>query len=252
MTPTSPTIAVVVPCLNDAALLARCLQSFSAQTQPPNHLIVVDNGSTDTSAQVAASFGAQVVTEPRRGITWAAHAGYNAAHESGAEVIFRTDADAWVDPDFLATLRTAWIRETTRTKDKRVVGITGAATFNLPRFGSLASRLYLGAYRLSVGSALGHPPFFGTNCAFAADWWAHVRDSVDSADTRVHDDIQLSFSVRADETIIYTPSLAVMMDARALRGAAQLRNRFARGWYSMARGFVVSPPPRRILARKLN
>ncbi|WP_290186497.1 glycosyltransferase family 2 protein [Corynebacterium glaucum] len=61
-----PTVAVVVPCLNDAALLKRCLRSFAAQSSPPEHVIVVDNGSTDNSAQVVATdFGAQVVREPR-------------------------------------------------------------------------------------------------------------------------------------------------------------------------------------------
>lgn len=244
-----PTVAVVVPCLNDAALLERCLRSFAAQSSPPERVIVVDNGSTDDSAQVAAGFGAQVVAEPRRGITWASRAGYDAACAEGVNLIFRTDADAWVDPDFIANLRDAWARESARPRSKRVVGLTGTATFELERFGTAASRAYLGAYRYSVGSALGHPPFFGTNCAFTADWWAQVRDTIDSADTRVHDDIQLSFAVRADETITYTPNLQVMMDARALRGATQLRTRFARGWYSMMRGFASSPPPRRLLAR---
>jgi len=62
-----PTVAVVVPCLNDAALLERCLHSFAAQSSLPEFVIVVDNGSTDNSAQVVATdFGAQVVREPRR------------------------------------------------------------------------------------------------------------------------------------------------------------------------------------------
>lgn len=243
-----PTVAVVVPCLNDAPLLARCLASFAAQTQPADTIIVVDNGSTDNSAHVATSHGAQLVTEPRRGITWAAHAGYDAACEWGADVIIRTDADAWVDQGYVDKLVQAWA-EAQRSCGKRVVGITGPATFALPRGGETLSRAYLGAYRLSVGSALGHPPLFGTNCAFDARWWQQVRGGINTADTFVHDDIQLSFAVRADETVRYYPQLKVMMDPRALRGASQLRRRFARGWYSMRRGFATDPPPKRLLAR---
>lgn len=245
-------IALVVPCLNDADLLARCLASFRDQTRPLDQIIVVDNGSTDASAAVAASFGALVVREPRRGITWAARAGYDAALADGADLIVRTDADAWAGPTFVEELVRQFallIDASAQHTITSPVGLTGAATFDLPVGGTLLARLYLGAYRASVGSALGHPPFFGTNCAFFARWWGEVRDAVDSADTFVHDDIQLSFAVRPHETVLYAPQLSVRMDARALRGAAQLRTRFHRGWYSMLRGFQTSPPPRRLLAR---
>ena len=71
------TLGVVIPCLNDAALLRRCLAAFADQTVPADEIIVVYNGSTDDSAAVAAEFGARVVDEPRRGITWATRAGFD-------------------------------------------------------------------------------------------------------------------------------------------------------------------------------
>ena len=42
-------ISVVIPCLNDADLLRRCLVSLAAQEVPADEIIVVDNGSTDDS-----------------------------------------------------------------------------------------------------------------------------------------------------------------------------------------------------------
>jgi len=57
--------------------------------------IVVDNGSTDRSAAVAAEHGAMVVVEPRRGFGSAAHAGLLAAT---APVVAFCDADASMDP----------------------------------------------------------------------------------------------------------------------------------------------------------
>ena len=57
--------------------------------------IVVDNGSTDASADVARAHGATVVTEPRRGFGAAAHAGLLAAT---APIVAFCDADASMDP----------------------------------------------------------------------------------------------------------------------------------------------------------
>ena len=104
-------------------------------------------------------------------------------------------------------------------------------------------------YRLSVGSALGHPPLFGTNSSFRTEWWQAVGSTLDLADTESHDDIQLSFAVRPGETIRFVPELVVGMDDRALRGRRQLRRRFRRGWHSMMRGFSSSPPWQRLPQR---
>lgn len=57
--------------------------------------IVVDNGSTDGTAEVAARFGATVVAEPRRGFGAACHAGLMAAD---AELVCFMDADGSLDP----------------------------------------------------------------------------------------------------------------------------------------------------------
>jgi len=57
--------------------------------------IVVDNGSTDGSAEIAQALGATVVTEPRRGFGSAAHAGLMAAT---APLVAFCDADASLDP----------------------------------------------------------------------------------------------------------------------------------------------------------
>ena len=65
------------------------------------HAIVVDNGSTDDSARVAADHGATVVQEARRGFGSAAHAGLEAAT---ADYVAFYDADASMDPSDLVAL----------------------------------------------------------------------------------------------------------------------------------------------------
>jgi len=82
---------VVLPVLDEAAALPWVLQRMPAGYRP----IVVDNGSTDGSAEIARSLGATVVAEPRRGFGAACHAGLEAAT---AEVVCFMDCDATLDP----------------------------------------------------------------------------------------------------------------------------------------------------------
>lgn len=82
---------MILPCLNEAAALPWVLGRMPSWAHP----IVVDNGSTDGSAHIAADLGAQVVHEGRRGFGAAAHAGLFAAK---ADVVAFCDCDASMDP----------------------------------------------------------------------------------------------------------------------------------------------------------
>jgi glycosyltransferase involved in cell wall biosynthesis len=84
-------VDLVLPCLNEAAALPWVLERL-----PPGvRAIVVDNGSTDDSAAVAARLGATVVQCEIKGYGAACHAGLEAAD---AEVVAVMDADASLDP----------------------------------------------------------------------------------------------------------------------------------------------------------
>jgi glycosyltransferase involved in cell wall biosynthesis len=83
-------VTVILPALNEAAALPTALASFP----PEADLLVVDNGSTDQTAAVAAAHGAQVVHEPRRGFGAACWTGVQAAT---GEVLVFADADGSFD-----------------------------------------------------------------------------------------------------------------------------------------------------------
>jgi glycosyltransferase involved in cell wall biosynthesis len=89
--PSVDAVDVVLPCLDEAEalpyVLGRMPEGYRA--------IVVDNGSSDGSAQIAADLGAVVVTETRRGFGAACHAGLSAA---SAAVVCFCDCDASLDP----------------------------------------------------------------------------------------------------------------------------------------------------------
>src|SRR6266436_4982028 len=91
-------ISVVIPALNDASMLKVCLAALASQRRAADEIIVVDNGSSDDTAEVARAAGALVLTELRRGIYPATSTGYDAAT---GDIIARLDADSIPGPDWL-------------------------------------------------------------------------------------------------------------------------------------------------------
>ncbi|GGT43144.1 hypothetical protein GCM10014713_41200 [Streptomyces purpureus] len=94
------TVDVVLPCLDEAEALPWVLARIPADWRA----LVVDNGSTDGSADVARACGATVVHEPRRGFGAACHAGLLAAE---ADIVCFCDCDASLDPGLLTGFVTA-------------------------------------------------------------------------------------------------------------------------------------------------
>lgn len=93
-------VGVVIPAYNEAASLGRVLAAI------PRHLVeqivVVDNASTDETAMVARTNGAQVVREERRGYGYACAAGVAAL--GAVDVVVQLDADYSDDPAELPLL----------------------------------------------------------------------------------------------------------------------------------------------------
>ncbi|MDO9219771.1 MAG: glycosyltransferase [Thiobacillus sp.] len=108
----SPRFSVVIPAYNSAATLARAIESVRAQTWPAHEIIVVDDGSSDATAEIARQFGGAVrlIQQPNSGVSVARNAG--AAAASGDWLAF-LDADDWYAPDRLR-LHAEWIAEDAR------------------------------------------------------------------------------------------------------------------------------------------
>jgi len=99
-----PCVSVVVPFFNSELHLADCVESLLGQrdTGGPCEVILVDNGSTDSSASVAARFSDVVVLEePAPGAYAARNTGIRRAR---APLIAFTDADCVVAPDWLRSI----------------------------------------------------------------------------------------------------------------------------------------------------
>jgi glycosyltransferase involved in cell wall biosynthesis len=220
-------ITVVVPVKDDAPMLEHCLASLKRQIRPADQLIVVDNGSSDDSAQVAARFGATVVTEPRVGIWQAAATGFDAAT---GDIIARCDADSRPDPDWLERIEEAL------SEHPSAVAVSGPGRFydlGQPlRF--LADLLYMRAYFLFGRGALANRTVFGSNLALRATAWRDVAEQVHRDDPDVHDDFDLAYHFHPAATVLYDRTLTVGISARPFRDRRAMVVRYRRGLHTVA------------------
>ena len=91
-------VAVVVPCLDEEATIAGVVGEILAQKV--DEVVVVDNGSTDRTAERARAAGARVAYQPERGYGRACTAGLSAVRPD-AEIVCFMDGDGSDVPDYL-------------------------------------------------------------------------------------------------------------------------------------------------------
>jgi GT2 family glycosyltransferase len=101
MTDSEPYLSVVVPVRNGEETLRACLEAIRRSTFQDFELIVVDDGSVDTSQSIAHEFGANVVECPSLRSAAARNAG---ARKARGEVLVFVDADCEIHDDALALL----------------------------------------------------------------------------------------------------------------------------------------------------
>lgn len=106
MTNCNPKITIIVPIYNSERYLKKCIQSILAQSYDDFELILIDDGSTDSSGQICDEFSKQntrikVYHESNKGVSTARNRGLELA--SGDWITF-IDSDDWIEPDYLLGL----------------------------------------------------------------------------------------------------------------------------------------------------
>ncbi|GAA2158139.1 MULTISPECIES: glycosyltransferase family 2 protein [Glycomyces] len=134
-------VDVILPVLNERDAIPWVLERMPEGYRP----IVVDNGSDDGSAQVAAELGAEVVAESRRGFGAACYAGLAAAT---APVVAFMDCDASLDPGDLPAVCAPVLDGDADL----VLGARDAAAGAQPLHGRIANRYLAGRVRRYCGA----------------------------------------------------------------------------------------------------
>lgn len=102
------TFSVIIPCRNGINYLGEAVESIRGQAEA-TEIIVVDDGSTDTTAQLAASLGCQVLSQPPSGPSRARNLGLR---EAQGDFIMFLDHDDVLAPGALLNLYDAFTPET--------------------------------------------------------------------------------------------------------------------------------------------
>lgn len=194
-------ISVIIPCYNASSTLRMTVDSVLAQSYPEKEVIIIDDGSTDQSANIIKSYGAAVVAkcQPNQGASAARNHGTRLAR---GDYIQYLDADDMLAPDTLAKRIAAL--ETTRAD----IAYTDWEQFTISGDGSICKGdvVAMPVERLEDDpeAACASSTFWAPPAAILYSQW--VVEGIGE----------------------WNPRLPVIQDARFIFDAARLRARFTR------------------------
>ena len=203
-------ISIIIPCFNEERYLGRCLDSIAAQQLSPAEVLVIDNNSTDATAEIARRYPfVTLLREPVQGRVHARNAGFRAARGS---ILARIDADAVLPGDWTANVAAYFARPGART-----TAWTGGALFYNVRFPRMVSGVYdvlvFNVNRLFTG----HPTLWGSNMALPRELWQSVEHDI-CLRNDIHEDLDLAIHLhRQQVAIIYDRHVKVHVQLRRVR-----------------------------------
>lgn len=232
MPPPLPSVSIVIPAYNEQATIRACLLAAVMQTVPASEIIVVDNRSTDATAQIVRSFIDEYPDAPitlssqndEQGLIPTRNQGLDAAT---GDVLGRIDADSIIEPNWVEQVQRAFA-------DESVAAVTGPVLYYdmpLRRFGLRADDQ---TRRVILKLSRDYHFLFGSNMALRASAWRHIRAEVcRDEDDLMHEDIDLSIHLAQHKLkVAYVPTMVSGMSARRLddspRAYAFYVNRFER------------------------
>ena len=228
----APKASVIVPAYNAAATLGDCLASLRTLNYPDYETIVVDDGSTDSTAQIAEQAGLRTIRLEHRGLAAARNAGVEAA---SGEIIAFIDADARADRDWLYHL----VETMTRRDAGAASGPNFAPTPSSARAAAMASAPGLPREVRARDADLAQ--LCGCNMALSKAALTKIG-GFDSAFTTAGDDVDLSWRLTASgETLAYAPGAVVIHDRRGTLSAYLAQQR----GYGIGEGLLAKRYPQR-------
>lgn len=192
------TLTIVIPVYNEERYLSYCLQAISDQIIKPDQVIVIDNGSTDSSIKIAKKFDfARIEKEDRKGVLYAAGRGFNAA--SGT-VVGRIDADTILPPDWVHKVKKHF-------QDSSLSAVTGPVSYYDMPYKKANYWFDHQLRRLTYKYSPNTPFLYGSNMALRREVWQALTSKL-CEDRSIHEDIDLAIHMsRGRHRICYDKDL---------------------------------------------
>ncbi|KUP97486.1 glycosyltransferase [Thermobifida cellulosilytica] len=217
-------ISVVVPAYNEEAAIGHCLDALVNQIVPVDEILVVDNNSTDRTAEIAEKYrdhGVRVIRETVQGLIPARNRGFD---EATGDILGRIDADTRVEPDWSQRLAEAFA-------DPTVSAATGPSWFYdapLHRTGLAAQRLFCHRVNRMLS---GHPMLWGSNMALTKECWQELRHHA-CPGPDIFEDLDLAIHLhRLGRKVHYADRLRAPVSARRIAGSLRDLHRYLRTWH---------------------
>jgi glycosyltransferase involved in cell wall biosynthesis len=205
-----PRISVVIPAYNEETMIGPCLRAVLAQSVAADEVIVVDNNSSDRTAEILLEFTADVIVlhEARQGVQYARNRGLNAAT---GDIIVRIDADTRLPEGYLAEVVATF-------GDPSVDAATGPVRYYdvmMPRVAARGDALIRGMWTVPNGRL---DWIFGANMAIRRPTWEAVAATL-CADERFHEDLDLGLHLREGGfSVLYARRLVAGTSSRRVKG----------------------------------
>lgn len=225
-------ISVVMTAYNEQEYLPKSLKSVFSQDFPKEdyEVIVVDNNSTDKSAEVAKSFGARVIPETTQGYVFALEQGMR---EAKGDIVAATDSDTIVATDWLSQIAKTF-------EDEKVVAATGMADLrNLNFFTRIFS--YLGFYLfVKFNFLIGKPHLSGFNFALRRET-LEKAGGIDT-DYKMSPDVEIGLRMKKYGKVVFnTKILAHTSNRRWKEGYLSTTIMYLKGYFWTV--WFHKPPP---------
>lgn len=215
--PAKPSVSIVIPAYNEESVIRQCIIAAIYQSLPAHEILVVNNRSTDHTADIVRQMQQEYPESPIKLLEQNEVQGliptrnYGLDHASG-DVLGRIDADSVIEPDWVETVQAGFA-------DPEVAAATGPVVYyDMPmrRWGLKADDKMR---QLVLKLARNQYHFlFGSNMALRRTAWEQIRDFTcrDERD-EMHEDIDISLHLAEQDLIIrYIPAMVSGMSARRL------------------------------------
>ncbi len=207
MQKTNLRISIVIPAYNEENHIGLCLDAISKLKFKPFEVIVVDNMSTDNTAEIARGYPfVKIVKARKRGVVHARDVGFNRAT---GDIIGRIDVDTLLPADWTFKVNEIF-------KDKSVKAVSGGLHFYDIGLSRLIDGIdaYWRAWMAKRMAPTGRVFLWGSNMAIRRSTWDTVKGEV-CHKNGFHEDLDLSLHLSSHkQKIVFNPALIANVSAR--------------------------------------